>query len=206
MHLAEETRKETVIEKSRFIACAARIASEAQAREYIARIRREYPDATHVCTAWQLSAPIEAQRSSDDREPAGTAGRPMLEALLASSVTDACVCVVRYFGGIKLGAGGLIRAYAGAVTGCLATAAKLRDVTFLSWRLEYPYSLSGKLETWLRTHTAEPQFTYGEQAACEFLTETDITQTVLDLTRGEAAPVLLGQTVREVPADGTEPK
>ena len=115
MRILEEYREETVINKSRFIASVKCTRTEEEAREYIEQIRKEYPDASHVCTAYMLGENNMIQRSSDNKEPSGTAGIPMLESIRKSGMSDVCACVVRYFGGVKLGAGGLIRAYSGAV-------------------------------------------------------------------------------------------
>lgn len=102
---------EFVIEKSRFIGYALPVASEDEARAFIAELRELHPQATHVCSAWIIGAGGLAMRFSDDGEPSGTAGVPMLEVLKKEDLTDVVCAVVRYFGGVKLGAGGLIRAY-----------------------------------------------------------------------------------------------
>ncbi|MDO5109801.1 MAG: YigZ family protein, partial [Erysipelotrichaceae bacterium] len=128
MRLLEEFREETVINKSRFIACVERCETEEEARTYIESIRKEFPDATHVCTAYVCGKNNMIQRSSDNKEPSGTAGIPMLESIKKSGLSDVCACVVRYFGGIKLGTGSLIRAYSGAVADALAHALKTEDV------------------------------------------------------------------------------
>ncbi|WP_237187668.1 IMPACT family protein [Rothia nasimurium] len=120
------------IKRSEFIGYLLRVETEAEARAFIESIRKQYHDARHVCSAFVLGADRETQRSNDDGEPAGTAGIPMLQALLArrtegrqgeaTDLSDICAVVVRYFGGIKLGAGGLVRAYTDAVVATLDAA------------------------------------------------------------------------------------
>lgn len=102
---------EFIIEKSRFIGYALPVSSEEEARAFIAELHELHPQATHVCSAWIIGAGGLAMRFSDDGEPSGTAGVPMLEVLKKEGLTDIVCGVVRYFGGVKLGAGGLIRAY-----------------------------------------------------------------------------------------------
>lgn len=113
-------KTELIIEKSRFIAENFAVSDPAEIKEIIRQQRIRYPDATHVCHAFFCGPHRETAGCSDDREPSGTAGRPMLEVLKGSGITDILVTVVRYFGGIKLGTGGLVRAYSGAVKELLA--------------------------------------------------------------------------------------
>lgn len=103
------------IKKSRFICHAKRVYSEEDARDFITAIKKEHYKATHNCSAFIIGERSEIKRTSDDGEPSGTAGVPMLGVLENHNLTNVCVVVTRYFGGIKLGAGGLIRAYAGSV-------------------------------------------------------------------------------------------
>ena len=103
------------IKKSRFICHAKRVYSEEEARDFITAIKKEHYKANHNCSAFIIGEKSEIKRTSDDGEPSGTAGVPMLGVLENHDLTNICVVVTRYFGGIKLGAGGLIRAYAGSV-------------------------------------------------------------------------------------------
>ncbi len=106
---------EIVEKKSRFIATLERVGSEEEATAFLARIRKQYWDARHNCHAFVVGENHELQRCSDDGEPSGTAGRPMLDLLLSEGIHDAAVVVTRYFGGTLLGTGGLVRAYQSAV-------------------------------------------------------------------------------------------
>lgn len=113
--IKEDGQVQEEIKKSRFICHAKRVYSEAEARDFITAIKKEHYKATHNCSAFILGERSEIKRTSDDGEPSGTAGVPMLGVLENHNLTNVCVVVTRYFGGIKLGAGGLIRAYAGSV-------------------------------------------------------------------------------------------
>ena len=113
--IKEDGQVQEEIKKSRFICHAKRVYSEEEARDFITAIKKEHYKATHNCSAFIIGERSEIKRTSDDGEPSGTAGVPMLGVLENHDLTNVCVVVTRYFGGIKLGAGGLIRAYAGSV-------------------------------------------------------------------------------------------
>jgi uncharacterized YigZ family protein len=118
---AREGRGEVREKGSRFFGFAAPAASVDVAEDLLSRLRREFHDATHVAYAWRLGqAGVESSKSSDDGEPSGTAGRPIAAAIASSGLTDVAVAVVRYFGGTRLGTGGLARAYRGAADVALA--------------------------------------------------------------------------------------
>lgn len=120
---------EEEIKKSRFICHLKRVYTEEEARAFISEIKKEHHKANHNCSAFTLGERQEIQRSSDDGEPSGTAGVPMLEILKKREITNVCAVVTRYFGGIKLGAGGLIRAYAGSVGHALDQVGLVKFVT-----------------------------------------------------------------------------
>lgn len=199
MYIRQEYRETTVIRRSRFLACVSRADSEAAARAYIDAIRKEFPDSSHVCTAYVIGPHQEIQRSSDNQEPAGTAGVPILQSILKSGLTNVCVCVVRWFGGIKLGAGGLIRAYGGCAAQVLAHAPKSVVKEYRRYRVVYDYSLTGVLETWLRRHTEAVDFSYGEQTVCLFDSDDpDIIRKIRDLTSGRVLPEYQETVYREI--------
>lgn len=120
-----ENVTEKTIEKSRFITTVRHVESEEKARAFIAEISKKYSDATHNCYAFIADEKGNLLRFSDDGEPQGTAGMPMLEVLRAQSLVQVAAVVTRYFGGIKLGAGGLVRAYSGSVSENLRSAQKV---------------------------------------------------------------------------------
>lgn len=114
-------RVEELVKRSRFIVTLARASSVDEAKAFVAGIKEEFPDATHNCWAYAVGAPGDTAQIgfSDDGEPHGTAGRPMLHAILHSDVGEIAAVVTRYFGGVKLGAGGLVRAYSSCVANAL---------------------------------------------------------------------------------------
>lgn len=133
---------EKVIEKSRFITHTAHVESDGQAKEYIAKISKIYSDATHNCHAYIADEGVSLMRFSDDGEPQGTAGMPMLEVLKAKKLAYTVAVVTRYFGGIKLGAGGLVRAYSGCVSENL-NAAQIKSYELcreMKYVVDYPNS------------------------------------------------------------------
>ena len=135
-----------VEKKSRFISYAQPVYSEEEALQFLTGIRKKHYDATHNCYAYILGESMNIQRSSDDGEPSGTAGVPILEVLKKEELTNSIVIVTRYFGGIMLGAGGLIRAYTqGAVNGIKA-AGTVRVQPFAVYELKMDYSLLSKLQ------------------------------------------------------------
>ncbi|RZI48300.1 YigZ family protein [Lactococcus kimchii] len=140
---------EEEIKKSRFICHLKRIASEEEAREFIAQIKKKHFKANHNCSAYTLGDHQEIQRTSDDGEPSGTAGVPMLELLKKKQVTNVCAVVTRYFGGIKLGAGGLIRAYAGSVNHAIEAVGLVQFVSQDEMILTLDYSLYDQLQRFL---------------------------------------------------------
>lgn len=119
---ARAVRTELVVERSRFVTTLEPVGSVSGAEDVVSRVRREFPDARHHCAAWVLGEDGQEQRSSDDGEPAGTAGAPMLASLRGAGVTDVVAVVTRWFGGTLLGTGGLVRAYGGSVSAALAEA------------------------------------------------------------------------------------
>ncbi|HEX5133056.1 MAG TPA: YigZ family protein [Candidatus Krumholzibacteria bacterium] len=138
---AARVRVEDRIQNSRFIATLARAASPDEARGLVDELRAEFPDANHHCFAFLSGPPgsTGAMGSSDDGEPGGTAGRPMLSVLLNSGLGDVVVVVTRYFGGVKLGTGGLVRAYSGAVQHALRAVETVERVEMVTVRVTFPY-------------------------------------------------------------------
>ena len=113
--LSKGAQAELVEKKSRFIATIRPVSSEEEAVAFIEEMKKKYYDARHNCSAFVIGSKGELTRSSDDGEPSGTAGRPMLEVLTGSGIRNIAAVVTRYFGGVLLGTGGLVRAYSGAV-------------------------------------------------------------------------------------------
>lgn len=155
--IAGEHRSELEIKRSRFITVLRRTETEEQARALVAGLRREFHDARHHCSAFVLGPGREIQRTNDDGEPSGTAGLPMLEALVkretfggATDLSDITAVTVRYFGGILLGAGGLVRAYSESVSSALATAPLIRRRRMQLYAVAAGHADAGRLENELR--------------------------------------------------------
>lgn len=125
---------------SRFIALAYPVETEDEVREHLVRIRKEYHDARHHCCAYRIGHEGKLWRASDDGEPSGSAGRPILGQIDSAGLSDVAVIVVRYFGGIKLGIPGLIRAYKTATADALSAARVVEKVAGKWIRLDFPYS------------------------------------------------------------------
>ena len=140
--LSAPVHAELVIKKSRFIGCVQPVADRAGAQAVVAALRQQHPGATHVC--WALLAGGQSA-AVDDGEPSGTAGRPMLDVLRHQDLEGALATVVRYFGGVKLGAGGLVRAYTDAVAQALLRAEKIPLQRQHTLRCRLPYPLEGLL-------------------------------------------------------------
>ena len=135
------------IKKSKFISHTKNIESEESAREFITQIKKKYFDATHNCSAWIIG---DKQKSNDDGEPGGTAGNPILESIKKNNLTNICVVVTRYFGGIKLGAGGLIRAYSHAASLAISAAKIIEMKTFQKISFTLEYNFLATVENYLR--------------------------------------------------------
>ncbi|MEE2569017.1 YigZ family protein [Pseudarthrobacter sp. J64] len=154
----QDLRTELEIKRSRFITVLRRTETEAAARDLVAGLRREFHDARHHCSAFILGPDRSVQRSNDDGEPSGTAGIPMLEALSRRETTpgvtdlsDVTAVVVRYFGGILLGAGGLVRAYSESVSTALDAAPLVHRTRLRICAAEVPHAQAGRLENELRS-------------------------------------------------------
>lgn len=145
------------IKGSRFIAFVAPARDENQAQAFVESVREEFSDARHVCFAWRLGSAGDLARSSDDGEPSGSAGRPILLQIEGHGITDAVACVVRYFGGVKLGVGGLMRAYGGAAGAALDRAALRHVDVRVALRCRHPYGDSGAVSAVLAAHALEPR-------------------------------------------------
>lgn len=151
--IARSGTNEIVIKKSRFICTLTRAATEEEARDAISAVRKEHWNANHNCTAYRLGPDGMAQRSNDDGEPSGTAGLPMLEVLRKRDITDTVAVVTRYFGGVMLGAGGLIRAYGQAVSDAIDAIGLVERRELAIMAVHAGYDIAGPLENAL--HTSE---------------------------------------------------
>ncbi|MFD2442746.1 YigZ family protein [Bacillus sp. CGMCC 1.16607] len=179
------------IERSRFIAYVSRAESEEQAQEFIQTIKKKHWDATHNCSAYLIGENNHIQKANDDGEPSGTAGVPILEVLKKKNLKDTVVVITRYFGGIKLGAGGLIRAYGKATSeGIKATGVVNRQLMRVI-HTQVDYTWLGKIENELRNSIYQiKEIHYLEQVEFETYVkeeETGIfTDWMIELTNGQS--------------------
>lgn len=159
---------------SRFLAFAESVSSEDEIKERIAWYRKEYFDARHVCYAWMLGADRKHYRSSDDGEPSGTAGRPILGQINSKNVTDILIVVVRYFGGVLLGTGGLIVAYREAAADALANAEIVEKEVMVSCRLKFPYEKMNEVMRTLKEVNAHITSQEYKDMDCVIMCQTPI--------------------------------
>lgn len=144
--LAEGAEAELVEKKSRFIATVRPAASEAEAEAFIDEMKKKYYDARHNCSAFVIGSKAQLTRSSDDGEPGGTAGRPMLEVMLGSGIRNAAAVVTRYFGGTLLGTGGLVRAYSGVLKEALDKCVTVRQRFGVRVQIKTDYNNVGRIQ------------------------------------------------------------
>lgn len=181
---------EVVIQKSKFIAQFKRVTTEEEAQAFIHAIKKANWNANHNCSAYIIGARDEFQKANDDGEPSGTAGLPMLEVLRKRKLKDTVVVVTRYFGGIKLGGGGLIRAYGGTVSEGLDAIGIVERVRMQRLALTVDYGWIGKVENELRQSTyLLDDITYEDNVTFHISVPVEQTETALawlvDLTNGQ---------------------
>jgi uncharacterized YigZ family protein len=170
--IAQPAHSELVIKKSRFIGCVQAVPDRAAAQAVVAQLRSEHPQAAHVC--WALLAGGQSA-ANDDGEPGGTAGRPMLEVLRRQELEGVLATVVRYFGGVKLGAGGLVRAYTDAVAQALLHADKQPLRRSVTLRCTVPYALEGMLRRELQHVQAQlGDIAHGDSVQFAFTVNEDV--------------------------------
>ncbi|GAA3008003.1 MULTISPECIES: YigZ family protein [Streptomyces] len=189
---------ESEINRSRFLCALAPAATEEEAQEFVARVRREHPAATHNCYAYVIGADASVQKASDDGEPGGTAGVPMLQMLTRREVCYVVAVVTRYYGGVKLGAGGLIRAYGGVVGEALDALGTRTRRRFRLATVTVGHQRAGRLENELRaTGRTVREVRYAAEVTIEIaLPDADVEEFrrwLADATAGEARVELGGE-------------
>ncbi|WP_411349351.1 YigZ family protein [Paenibacillus sp. WLX2291] len=195
--IKETGAKEIVIKKSRFIGHSKPVATEEEALAFIESIKKQHWNATHNCSAYLIGSRGEIQRQSDDGEPSGTAGKPILEVIKNQGLQDIAIVVTRYFGGIMLGAGGLIRAYTDGAVAAIEAGQSITNVLHEEVQVEIEYTWLGKLENELRNRgirMGETEFTDKVILHClPIASEAEAFQAwMTDLTQGQAE-IMLGE-------------
>lgn len=194
---------ETEVNRSRFLCALAPAATEREAQDFIASVRKEHTDATHNCFAYVIGADAAIQKASDDGEPGGTAGVPMLQMLLRREMRYAVAVVTRYYGGVKLGAGGLIRAYGGAVGEALDVLGTITRRRFRLATVTVDHQRAGKVQNDLRSTGREVRdVRYAEAVTIEIgLPDADVEAFrgwLADATAGTAGFELGGEAYGDV--------
>lgn len=198
-------RHEIEIQRSRFITTLAHTATEEDAREFIALIREEFPDATHNCSAFVVKPDDmnEIGHSNDDGEPSGTAGAPMLDVLRRQDLVNVTAVVTRYFGGTLLGAGRLIRAYSTSVSETLERAQIVEIRQRAQWLLRVPHSYAGRIEAELRNrgiHIVNVEYLDTAHITCAVPPDShkEFASTIAQISGGAVSPTPLPPTTIEV--------
>jgi uncharacterized YigZ family protein len=204
-----EARVEIEIDRSRFIACAAPAFTVEEARAFIQRVKDEFPDASHHVPAFLIGhgAGVTAH-CGDDGEPAGTAGRPALVVLQGSGLGDIVVVVTRYFGGIKLGTGGLVRAYTAAVQEVLRAVPLAERVATEDVMLAFPYTYVERVRETVARHGGillEEDFGADVTVAARFRAEKTalFADDIKNLTRGTVETIITGRNPNTIVAVGS---
>lgn len=196
--VARDGQAEIEVKRSRFLCTIERVADEASARAVVERLRKEHWEARHHCSAFVLGPSGDIQRSSDDGEPAGTAGAPMLEVLRGREVSDVVAVVTRWFGGVLLGAGGLVRAYGDAVRAGLDSVGTLSRSLVIEHSLSVTHADAGRLESELRSRGVSVlDVDYGASGATLLLGVPSASASCFDplvaeITGGSASPSVVG--------------
>ena len=177
------------VKKSVFIGKSFHITSPEEAANYLAEERKKYPDARHLCYAWVLGGEVSRQKSSDDGEPQGTAGQPLLELLTSNGFTDSLICVTRYFGGTLLGTGGLRRAYSDSGRQALEAGCPVTLIPALKWRDNCSYPVFEMLSRKAgNSGWVIENIEYGQDVAFDIIVpeeaENELIRYCLDLTGG----------------------
>lgn len=203
--LKEDHETEIEIKKSRFITYLHAAYDEQDAKAFILSIKKLHPNATHHCYAFLIGEQDELQRSNDDGEPSGTAGVPMLECLSHRHMQDIVAVTVRYFGGIKLGAGGLIRAYSKSVAHALDTAVLTRKQLMKKCSLAFSYELVGKIDHYFRSQgicVLDKQ--YEEIVTYTFLCTEIPIDAISEISSGAYLPIFIDDVIIDVPIQADE--
>ena len=179
--IKEDGQIQEEIKKSRFICHIKRVTTEDEARNFIQDVKKEHYKATHNCSAFILGERSEMKRSSDDGEPSGTAGVPMLGVLENHQLTNVCAVVTRYFGGIKLGAGGLIRAYSSNVALAIKEIGIVHIKEQLGLRIALSYSQYQELPNFLKAnHLQEQDTSFTEQVQTTIFVDKDDKDSIIE--------------------------
>lgn len=194
--IKNEVVVEQTINKSKFISYLAPVKTEDEAKEYLLSVKKEHHKATHHCSAYICD---DIERSNDDGEPASSAGMPMLQVLRGNGMNYVIAVVVRYFGGVELGVGGLIRAYGSSVTLGLDVSIKLKPALVYDYDLIFPYEYINDVEVFLENFAEVNNRDYSNHVKYTiFTTSEEKLETLTDITRGEIEFEKLGTRIEYI--------
>ena len=200
---AAASETEFVVNKSRFIGRAFPVETEAEALEILERIRQKHYDATHNCWAYNLRGASPLRRFSDDGEPGGTAGMPIMDTLIRSETENALIIVTRYFGGILLGSGGLVRAYSRSAADALSAAGSVTMTPCAEIEFVTDYTRFGGIEGFVRKNSTVRNIEFLENIKFNCLVETKKADAfiadIIERTDGRSAPRMLGEEYLPLP-------
>ncbi len=189
---------ENIINKSRFIGRCFPVESEEEALAYLNDIRKKHWDARHNCYAYIIGDTGAIARFSDDGEPGGTAGMPMMDVLKNKGITNVLCVVTRYFGGILLGTGGLVRAYSGACRDAVEKAGMISVGIGTEFELKVDYNRFGSIESYIRTNSQVDNIEYTELITIKATVENELAEKfvsdIIDKTDGKVTPKKIGES------------
>ena len=181
--IEKAVQSEINIKKSQFICSLFPTKSKKESKDIIQKLNQQYHDATHNCTAYITN---DGEGYDDNGEPGGTAGKPMINALRKNDLHNVTAVVTRYFGGIKLGTGGLVRAYSSSISQALKVATLTTVTTLQEYQIHFSYDLIGKIDHYFRTQNIEViEQQYEEDVVYHFLVQEDISKDLMELTNGK---------------------
>ncbi|MDD6045841.1 MAG: YigZ family protein [bacterium] len=195
--IAHASEEEFVINRSRFIGRCFPVQTEEEALAHLAALRKQHYDATHNCYAYRIGTRGETARFSDDGEPSGTAGMPMMEVLTANDVTNVFCVVTRYFGGILLGAGGLVRAYSRGAAEAVRAAGVVHYTPGTALEFTVDYARYGAVEAFVRANAEIDALDFAEAVHLRVLVENAeadaFTAEIVERTDGRSVPARCGE-------------
>ena len=194
--IAEPILVEQHIKKSKFLTYLAPVKTEDEAKDFLASIKKEHHKATHHCSAYICD---EIERSNDDGEPASSAGLPMLQTLQGSNMNYIIAVVVRYYGGVKLGVGGLIRAYSSSVQQALDAAIILEPLLVETYKIRFPYESINDIEVHLEDQATIISRDYDEAVSYTIeIIDRNLLEPLSDITRGQSCVKKIGESIKHV--------
>lgn len=192
MYLKNDYNQSFTINKSVFIVYLKRMQTEKEYKDFVAEIKKKHYDANHCCSGFYAK---KIQRSNDDKEPAKTAGVPILNAIIKSDMVDLCAIVVRYFGGIKFGASKLTRTYGQITNETIQNAPKIIETNLNNYEINIDYKGGNKIINYLNKNNIANEVTYSENIKINFFHNKDLKQELNDVTSTDLDIKIVGQKI-----------